>query len=200
MGEKKPPKPSPCNSGKAELGNPEHDGQPAAKITGSSGEGSDDCAPRAQQAGEPPRPGEQHAELANAKLCGCLYRQSEIKPTETGVDALCQSISGGADMADTDTAGLQRVNGSQAGRESSETQRQFGQCGGDKSGQAQPCLGSMAYELPADMVPGWWEVEPDVGRVTNETKDRANKLKGLGNAQVPLQAAVAFSFLMELVK
>jgi len=45
-------------------------------------------------------------------------------------------------------------------------------------------------------VPGWWEIEPNIGRVTNETKDRANMLKGLGNAQVPLQAAVAWRLLM----
>ena len=43
--------------------------------------------------------------------------------------------------------------------------------------------------------PGWWETEPDVGRVANGVSSRVHKLKGLGNAQVPLQAAVAFSIL-----
>ncbi|MHB0965514.1 MAG: hypothetical protein ACYC36_03580 [Bellilinea sp.] len=45
---------------------------------------------------------------------------------------------------------------------------------------------------------GWWEIEPDIGRVTDISKDRANRLKALGNGQVPLQAATAFSILMNL--
>lgn len=70
-------------------------------------------------------------------------------------------------------------------------------CGeaGQSDGQLESCLGGVAYEFPADMVSGWWEVEPNVGRVTDVTKDRAAQLKGLGNAQVPLQAAVAWRLL-----
>jgi DNA (cytosine-5)-methyltransferase 1 len=45
---------------------------------------------------------------------------------------------------------------------------------------------------------GWWELEPELGRLAYGISDRVGKLKGLGNAQVPLQAAVAFSMLMEL--
>ena len=43
---------------------------------------------------------------------------------------------------------------------------------------------------------GWWEVESDVGRVANGIPHRVYRLKGLGNAQVPLQAAAAFRLLM----
>lgn len=46
--------------------------------------------------------------------------------------------------------------------------------------------------------PGWWEVEPGVGRVVNELADRVGKLKVLGNGQVPLQAAVSYSILNEI--
>ena len=42
---------------------------------------------------------------------------------------------------------------------------------------------------------GWWEVESNVGRVANGIPHRVHRLKGLGNAQVPLQAAVAFKIL-----
>lgn len=42
---------------------------------------------------------------------------------------------------------------------------------------------------------GWWETEPDVGRVANGVPNRVHRLKGLGNAQVPLQAAVAWKLL-----
>lgn len=42
---------------------------------------------------------------------------------------------------------------------------------------------------------GWWSVEPDLGRVANGVPNRVHRLKGLGNAQVPLQAAAAFRLL-----
>lgn len=32
---------------------------------------------------------------------------------------------------------------------------------------------------------GWWEIEPDVGRVANGVSNRVDRLKGLGNAVVP---------------
>jgi hypothetical protein len=41
----------------------------------------------------------------------------------------------------------------------------------------------------------WWEVESNIGRVAVNTPNRVDKLKGLGNAQVPLQAAVAWKLL-----
>lgn len=41
----------------------------------------------------------------------------------------------------------------------------------------------------------WWRTEPDVGRVAHGVPHRVQRLKGLGNAQVPIQAAVAFQIL-----
>ena len=41
----------------------------------------------------------------------------------------------------------------------------------------------------------WWEVEPDVGRVANGVAARVDKLKAIGNGQVPLQVATAFTIL-----
>lgn len=43
----------------------------------------------------------------------------------------------------------------------------------------------------------WWKTECLVGRVSDGDTHRVHRLKGLGNAQVPLQAAVAFSLLYE---
>ena len=42
---------------------------------------------------------------------------------------------------------------------------------------------------------GWWSVEPDLGRVANGVADRINRIKALGNGQVPLQAAMAYILL-----
>jgi DNA (cytosine-5)-methyltransferase 1 len=46
--------------------------------------------------------------------------------------------------------------------------------------------------------PNWWQLEPDIPRVANGVADRVGKLKALGNGQVPLQAAVAYSILEEM--
>lgn len=47
-------------------------------------------------------------------------------------------------------------------------------------------------------IKGWWQLEPDVGRVVDGVADRVGKLKALGNGQVPLQAAVAYSILKSM--
>ena len=44
----------------------------------------------------------------------------------------------------------------------------------------------------------WWATEPDVGRVAHGVSQRVDRLRGLGNAVVPLQATVAFERLMGL--
>jgi DNA (cytosine-5)-methyltransferase 1 len=45
---------------------------------------------------------------------------------------------------------------------------------------------------------GFWDIESNVGRVANGIPNKTHRLKGLGNAQVPLQAATAFSLLWEI--
>ena len=41
----------------------------------------------------------------------------------------------------------------------------------------------------------WWEIEPPVGRVANGMVDRVDRLKAIGNGQVPLCAATAWNIL-----
>jgi len=43
----------------------------------------------------------------------------------------------------------------------------------------------------------WWQAEPNVGRVAHGVAARVDKLKAIGNGQVPLQVAVAFRILSE---
>jgi DNA (cytosine-5)-methyltransferase 1 len=43
---------------------------------------------------------------------------------------------------------------------------------------------------------GWWETEPNVGRVVDGMAARVDKLKAIGNGQVPLQVATAFTILV----
>ena len=41
----------------------------------------------------------------------------------------------------------------------------------------------------------WWQAEPDVGRVVDGLADRVDRLKAIGNGQVPLCAATAWQVL-----
>ena len=41
----------------------------------------------------------------------------------------------------------------------------------------------------------WWDTEPNIGRVAKGVPNRVGQLKGYGNAQVPLQAAAAWTLL-----
>lgn len=50
-------------------------------------------------------------------------------------------------------------------------------------------------ELEHGCSPNFWDVESDVGRVANGVPNRVHRLKGLGNAQCPLQAATAWKLL-----
>ena len=42
----------------------------------------------------------------------------------------------------------------------------------------------------------WWSAEPDVGRVANRVAARVDRLKAIGNGQVPLCAATAYRMLV----
>jgi DNA (cytosine-5)-methyltransferase 1 len=44
---------------------------------------------------------------------------------------------------------------------------------------------------------GWWETEPNVGRVADGVASRVDRLKAIGNGQVPLCAAIAWKILSE---
>lgn len=47
---------------------------------------------------------------------------------------------------------------------------------------------------------GWWATEPDVGRVAHGVASRVDRLRAIGNGQVPQCAAEAFSILMGRVR
>jgi DNA (cytosine-5)-methyltransferase 1 len=43
----------------------------------------------------------------------------------------------------------------------------------------------------------WWEIEPNMGRVADGVATRMDRLKAIGNGQVPLCAATAWKLLIE---
>ena len=93
------------------------------------------------------------------------------------------SSTGGEEVADSDSLRLQGLrpdNGSE-GRE--EEGRQVGLCDGE--------------EPRRNPGAAWWGTEPNVGRVAHGVAKRVDRLKAIGNGQVPAVAATAFRILSE---
>jgi DNA (cytosine-5)-methyltransferase 1 len=55
-----------------------------------------------------------------------------------------------------------------------------------------------ARELQTSLGGGWWATEPDVGRVAHGVPARVDRIRGLGNAVVPIAARTAFTRLLGL--
>lgn len=67
-----------------------------------------------------------------------------------------------------------------------------------------PAAGEAPARIGHDLVrcsrDGWWQSEPDVGRVAHGVAARVDRLKSIGNGQVPLQAALAWRVLQARAK
>lgn len=104
-----------------------------------------------------------------------------------------QGRLGGADVADApqhgrEPRGAGDVAEGSAWRESDRSREQ-----GHVSNTTQPRLEERGQGLPDDG--DWWESEPEVGRVAHGISARVDRLKGLGNAQVPRVVVEAWSRL-----
>jgi DNA (cytosine-5)-methyltransferase 1 len=109
-------------------------------------------------------------QLANTNLCGHLHRQHEVNPTERRTNAFCEFGASGEDVGDSKISGLSSCFEGQGERKS----------WGAGIGSAQ-----------------WWQVEPPLDRVADGMADRVDRLKAIGNGQVPLCAATAWNILNE---
>jgi DNA (cytosine-5)-methyltransferase 1 len=68
------------------------------------------------------------------------------------------------------------------------------QLSGHSQGWERPFMGQLALRGGASDRHGW-KIEPDVGRVANGVAARVDRLKAIGNGQVPLCAATAWRIL-----
>jgi DNA (cytosine-5)-methyltransferase 1 len=62
----------------------------------------------------------------------------------------------------------------------------------DKQVLGRTRAGQLCLEQSRNYWRDWWTVEPDVGRVANGVAARVDRLKAIGNGQVPLCAATAW--------
>ncbi|PCB15169.1 DNA cytosine methyltransferase [Pseudomonas aeruginosa] len=122
--------------------------------------------------------------VAHTELLGLSERwRAENPGTQTGFsrgihgdDAQSRSQQARKVMANASREREQRIiaGGTETQVWSRPIQRQVGPCG-------------YGY--------GWWPAEPDVGRVAHGVASRVDRIKALGNGQVPRVASAAFTYL-----
>ena len=167
----------------------------AAEISNSAAQGSNDGEAGAQQASEPARPSEQRPELADPTEHGCRSRRARRLDTS---DPREPKLSLSA-LADAKGEREQRLSEREPGQERSESgysfnaQRSSETVGNSDSLNGRPGTGRNDGAETDDA--SRWPTEPDVGRVAHGVAARVDRLKAIGNGQVPRVAATAWRIL-----
>ena len=120
-------------------------------------------------------------ELADTDLCRHIHGQAEINSTIGEFDALGESRASSENVANSSLSGFASCNQPTFRPKQQVLEKQsWGSC--NEYGRKD-----------------YWEVEPNVGRVVNGMASRVDRLKAIGNGQVPLCAATAWTILMERI-
>ena len=160
-----------------QMGNSNNHGQTASKVCSSSTQGSDTSSSWQEQTRQSEGSGEQYAELANTERLGWQERTSErgtFGDQERSNNFGYGSQTSGAREAIANT----KCSGLEGWQDCGEQEITWTRCGGAPIGH-----------------PDWWTVEPDVGRVAHGVAARMERIKAIGNGQVPLCAASAWRIL-----
>ena len=150
------------------VGHTDNNGQIASEIRRSVVERSDSSQAWAKQTGKSTRPSEQHGKMADTTKLLC---------------------NGGDNNA---RISLERKTQSELGNDSWSENVAYADSTQCKGNQCAKRIKPKSSDFGGA---SWWATEPNVGRVANGIPNRIQRLKGLGNAQVPIQAAVAFQLL-----
>lgn len=124
------------------------------------------------------------AEAERLDICGCDVADAKSQRCGHGHDGQDQRETAGKVHT---FAGAGVCTGNVSDTESWRKQREFSgrkkaqRFGGECRRPAQPGLGGVADGIPAWM-DGYWLTEPDIPRISKGTKNRMDRLKGLGNA------------------
>lgn len=193
------------------LGYTKHAGQPAAEIGEGSESGNDSNATRTKQASEPSGPGEQHGHVDNttsqSRNGGRTHKKDgESQTSESGGDGSKDNVPN----TDCKLPHRRLVAGERGRAESSDCYSEIsnpnpnpnhvqGLVEESQQGRHRRQAGLHDREASTPEA-SWWQVESEVGRVVDGLANRTHQLKALGNGQVPLQAAVAFSVLWQMMQ
>ena len=163
------------------MGNANNNGQTATKVGTSLIKGTYASTTWSEQTSEFARSSEQHGEMAYTKKL------------------LCDGIN------DNSRIGLERKTKGEFGNNSGKKNVANSKCLGWKE-RAEKCR-KFSDKKTSNFISdscetfgnygssNWWSTEPDVGRVVNGMASRVDRLKAIGNGQVPLCAATAWRIL-----
>ena len=99
-------------------------------------------------------------------------------------------------LSDSNGSGLQKARSEQQA-EGIKQYREFPNSDCERLPDSLRSRYESKHSEPSDhSLSNWWSTEPDVGRVVNGLPCRVDRIKGLGNAVVPLQAKKAFEKLL----
>jgi DNA (cytosine-5)-methyltransferase 1 len=160
-----------------QMGYTYNDGQNASEICSSSTQRSDTSSTWQEQTRQPEGSGEQYAELAYPERMGWQERTSERGKSQkqeapNQLDNCGKTSGAGENVANTECSGLEG----------------WQDCGEQEVAWAWSSSTSIGH-------PDWWTVEPNVGRVAHGVAARMERIKAIGNGQVPLCAASAWRIL-----
>lgn len=119
-------------------------------------------------------------QLADPDMRGRLHGQAEERTAIGGVNAQREPEPSGEDVAIPNCA---RLEGAGEGREADHIKREGTELWGAASERG-----------------GWWTTEPGLGRVAHGVADRVDRLKAIGNGQVPQVAVLAWNALYSRIK
>jgi DNA (cytosine-5)-methyltransferase 1 len=141
-------------------------------------------------------------QLADPDLCGRLHGQTEEQPAAGGVHAQREPQPGGENVAH---AGCNNEQGKQSGSSDQEERSFQGERPAGSRGDGiewwstEPGLGGMVDEL-ADRLDLHGTPEPgSVPRVATGIPKRADRLKAIGNGQVPAALVLAWNTLIQRI-
>jgi DNA (cytosine-5)-methyltransferase 1 len=151
-------------------------------------------------------------QLADTDVFGRLHGQPEVGSTERGVNAQRGPEPSGEDVADASSSrfcGQDSIQSSHDGQWNNSPQKQGGETkqGVIKSGCEMGNANSKRLGITQEKreharsvktIAGasWWAVEPNVGRVVDGVAHRVDRLKAIGNGQVPAVVREAWRILI----
>ena len=149
------------------------------------------------------RSGRQHpiGQLADTDVCGRLHGQTEEQPAAGGIHAQCEPEPGGEDVAHSNGTTERRGCREFSAEKGQEARWSGNRLGGGSRGwwSTEPGLGRVANGV-ADRVDLHGTTEPgSVPRVATGIPKRADRLKAIGNGQVPAAASLAWNTLYERI-
>lgn len=174
------------------MGNSDNHGQNASEVCSSSTQRSDTSSTWQEQTRQLERSSEQYAELANANSNGLHGGKTEWNRKSEW--SICKNQS---DNRSEIWSEIDRCSESGSKEEISNTQA-IGLQGSWEHEQSLHSKKSSQRKtdgLIYGRSPEFWAIEPNVGRVAHGVASRVDRIKAIGNGQVPLCAATAWRIL-----